>query len=464
MKATFDTAALTRHIKGTDTIQVAGKVTQVVGTVIEGHCPDASIGRLCDIYSPHRPMPVQAEIVGFKEAKAILMPLGDMRGIHPGSKIVSVKSSPTIRVGRELLGRVLDANADPLDGRPAPRCSEEWPLYGDPINPIERRRIDRPIDLGLRVINGLLTCGVGQRVGIMAGSGVGKSTMLGQMARFTSADINVIGLIGERGREVKEFIERDLGEEGRKRSVVIAATSDVSPLLRTRGAFMATAIADYFRSQGLDVLLMMDSVTRFAMAQREVGLAVGEPPTTKGYTPSVLALLPRLLEQAGMGRGTGSVTGIYTVLVEGDDMNDPVADACRSILDGHITLTRRLADRNHFPAVDVLASKSRLMREICPKEHLALAGKIISLIAAYREAETLINIGAYAKGSNPEIDEAIAMMPAINGFLRQDMEEGADLIQCIDSLTRLCAAAQVHAQAQADVARRTIPPMKPARN
>ena len=456
MTRAFDAPSIIRHIQATETIQVAGKVTQVIGTVIEGHCPDASIGRLCDIYSPHRATPVAAEIVGFRENLAILMPLADMRGIHPGSKIVSTRSAPTIRVGANLLGRVLDAKGKPLDGGRAPKCDEEWPLYGMPINPLRRRRIAEPIDLGVRGINGLLTCGVGQRVGIMAGSGVGKSTLLGMMARYTSADINVIGLIGERGREVKEFIERDLGPEGLARSVVVCATSDVSPLLRTRGAFAATAIADYFREQGKNVLLMMDSVTRFAMAQREVGLAVGEPPTTKGYTPSVLALLPRLLEQAGMGLSQGSVTGIYTVLVEGDDMNDPVADACRSILDGHITLSRRLADRNHFPAIDVLASKSRLMLEVATPEHVTMAGAILNLIAVYREAETLINIGAYARGSNPEIDAAIALMPAINTFLKQDIGKGVSLTQTITQLQQLYAASQSIPKAQQSAARSNV--------
>ena len=398
MKVRFSTTAIERLIESTETIQVAGKVTQVIGTVIEGHCPDASIGRLCDIYSSHREDPIQGEIVGFRENLVILMPLGDMRGVHPGSKIVSVKNTPTVRVGHDLLGRVLDALGNPLDGKEPPDFEEEWPLYGDPINPFERRRITDSIDLGIRSINGLVTCAVGQRIGIMSGSGVGKSVLLGMMARHTSADINVIGLIGERGRELKEFIERDLGPEGLARSVVIAATSDTSPLLRTRGAFVATAVANYFRDRGKKVLLMMDSVTRFAMAQREVGLAVGEPPTTKGYTPSVLALLPKLLEQAGMGKGEGSVTGLYTVLVEGDDLNDPIADAVRSILDGHIVLSRRLAERNHYPAVDVLASVSRLMLEVISREHWEMAGKIQQVMATHRDAETLINIGAYAAG------------------------------------------------------------------
>jgi len=309
----------------------------------------------------------------------------------------------------------------------------------------------------VRSINGLLTCGIGQRMGIFSGSGVGKSVLLGMMARYTSADINVIGLIGERGREVKEFIERDLGPEGLARSVVIAATSDVSPLLRTRGAFVATAIADYFREQGKNVLLMMDSVTRFCMAQREVGLAVGEPPTTKGYTPSVLALLPRLLEQAGMRSGPGSITGIYNVLVEGDDLTDPVADACRSILDGHITLSRALADRNHFPAVDILASKSRLMREIVPREHTDMAARIQRLMAIYRESETLINIGAYSKGTNAEIDEALAIMPMVNKFLRQEIEDKSDLSSSVQSLAQLCAACEAYQRSRAQTAGERLP-------
>lgn len=424
-------------VENVETIKIYGKVTRIVGTVIEGLCPDATIGRICYIYPVAGAAPVKAEIVGFQGDKVLMMPFGDMRGLKPDSKIVSVKQSPTIRVGEGVLGRVLDSFGEPIDSHGTVYFESEYPVYANPINPFNRRRITEPIDLGIRSINGLLTCGVGQRIGIMSGSGVGKSLLLGMIARNTSADVNVIALVGERGRELKDFIERDLGEEGLKRSIVVVATSDASPLERVRVAFSATAVAEYFRDKNLNVLLMMDSVTRFAMAQREIGLAIGEPPTTKGYTPSVFALLPKLLERTGMGEGKGSITGLYTVLVEGDDLSEPIADAVRSILDGHIVLSRELADKNHFPAIDVLESKSRLMMDIVDEKHRKLAGEVMDLIATYRKSETLINIGAYVKGSNAKIDKAIAMHSKIEEFLKQDVFEKVNFAHSLKQLQHL---------------------------
>ncbi|RMF47190.1 MAG: FliI/YscN family ATPase, partial [Deltaproteobacteria bacterium] len=378
-----------------------------------------------------------AEVVGFKGERALLMPLGELRGLGPGSLIRVLRDRASLAVGDALLGRVVDAMGNPIDDLPFPDCDREMPIYALPAGPLERDKIEQPLELGVRAIDGLLTCGIGQRMGIMAGSGVGKSVLLGMMAQHTCADVNVIALIGERGREVREFIERDLGPEGLARSVVVVATSDQSPLLRMRGAFVATTIAEYFCSQGKNVLLMMDSATRFAMGMREVGLAIGEPPTTKGYTPSVFATLPKLLERAGNFRGQGSITGLYTVLVEGDDMNDPVADAVRSILDGHIVLSRDLAARNHYPAIDILTSASRVMREIVSPEHQKAAGWMREMLATYREAEDLINIGAYVAGSSPKIDQAIARIDQITAFLRQGMEECCRLDETCRQLTEM---------------------------
>ncbi len=417
---------LVARIKAVNPLKVSGKVTQIVGLVVEGFCPAATVGTLCQLIPLGGGEPVPAEVVGFKNSRALLMPLGELRGLGPGSLIQVVRDSATLPVGDQLLGRVIDALGQPLDEQPLAPCEQEFPLYALPASPMARNQIVQPLDLGVRAINGLLTCGNGQRMGIMAGSGVGKSVLLGMMAKNTRADVNVIALIGERGREVREFIERDLGPEGLARSVVVCATSDQSPLLRMRGAFVATTIAEYFCSQGKSVLLLMDSVTRFAMAMREVGLAIGEPPTTKGYTPSVFATLPKLLERAGSFKGKGSITGLYTVLVEGDDMNEPVADAVRSILDGHIVLSRDLAARNHFPAIDVLGSASRVMRDIVSPEHLQLGGRMREVMATYKEAEDLINIGAYAEGSNGKIDYAISRIEAITDFLRQGVEERVD--------------------------------------
>ncbi|AGF79605.1 type III secretion system ATPase, FliI/YscN [Desulfocapsa sulfexigens DSM 10523] len=415
-------------------IRIWGKVTRIVGLIIEGHCPHASIGSLCELTPLNNGAPILAEIVGFKDSRALLMPLGELRGLGPGSKIRVIKESATIKVGQNLLGRVIDAMEQPIDGQPAPLLEEEKLIYSLPPGPMERKNISEPLDLGIRAINGLITCGMGQRMGIMAGSGVGKSVLLGMMARYARADINVIALIGERGREVREFIERDLGKEGLARSVIVVVTSDQSPLLRMRGAFVATSIAEYFCNKGKNVLLMMDSVTRFAMAMREIGLAVGEPPTTKGYTPSVFATLPKLLERAGRFTGKGSITGLYTVLVDGDDMTEPVADSVRSILDGHIVLSRSLAAKNHYPAIDIMNSASRIMREITHSRHIELAGRARNVLATYNEAEDLINIGAYAKGSNPKIDFAVSKINAINTFLRQGYDETTPLKETIESL------------------------------
>ena len=427
----------TSHINGLNVIKVWGKVTKIIGLVIEGYCPQASIGSLCQITPLTGGEDIFAEIVGFKDNKALLMPLGDLRGLGPGSLIRVIKSSATVKVGNGLLGRVIDAMEVPQDGEPPPTLTEECDLYALPPGPMERENITDILDLGVRAINGLTTCGMGQRMGIMAGSGIGKSVLLGMMAKYAKADINVIALIGERGREVREFIERDLGKEGLARSIIVVVTSDQSPLLRMRGAFVATAIAEFFCNQGKNVLLMMDSVTRFAMAMREIGLAVGEPPTTKGYTPSVFAMLPKLLERAGRFRGKGSITGLYTVLVDGDDLTEPVADSVRSILDGHIVLSRALAAKNHFPAIDILNSASRVMRDIISPRHLELAGKARSVLASHAEAEDLINIGAYAHGSNQKIDYAINKIDAINDFLQQGFNETTTLKQSLELLGNL---------------------------
>jgi len=426
---------LERYLKSISEISpvtVCGQVKRVVGMVIEAQGPNVSVGGLCEIEVPGG-RNILAEVVGFRDERVLLIPFGDPRGVEPGSKVF-LRPEVGVRVGEKLLGRVLDALGEPLDGKPLPRLAQTYPLHAEPLKPFERGRIEEPLDVGIRAINALLTVGKGQRVAIMAGSGVGKSTLLGMMARHTKADVNVIALIGERGREVREFLERDLGEEGLSRSVVVVATSDQPPPLRMRGAYLAMAIAEYFRDQGADVLVMMDSLTRFCMAGREVGLAVGEPPTARGYTPSVFAALPRLLERAGPRAGGGSITGFYTVLVEGDDFNEPVADAVRSIVDGHIVLTRELAHQGHYPAIDILQSVSRVMRDIVSSEQIEAAKKLVNILAVYRRAEDLINIGAYVRGSNPEIDQALAKIEQVNAFLRQEVEEKADFESSLQKL------------------------------
>lgn len=415
-------------------MNMIGKVVQIVGLVIECNGPNVSMGELCYVHSHFEDVePLPAEVVGFREGYVLLMPLGETKGIGPGCQVVSAQKVLQVKVGPELLGRVIDGLGNPIDGKGPILCQKEYPIQADPPTPLERPVIKDSLYVGVRAIDGLITMGQGQRIGIMAGSGVGKSTLLSMIARNTEADISVIALVGERGREVKEFIERDLGEEGLKRSVVVVATSDKPALVRIKGALTATAIAEYFRDRGRKVVLMMDSVTRFAMAQREVGLTVGEPPATRGYTPSVFALLPRLLERAGTS-AKGSITGIYTVLVDGDDMNEPIADAVRSILDGHIVLSRNIAAQNHFPAIDVLASVSRVMSAVVPKEHMEANRKLRALMAVYKEAEDLIHIGAYVKGSSPKIDEAVQKIDAINDFLCQGVFEVQSFEETIQRL------------------------------
>ncbi|MDO9633207.1 MAG: FliI/YscN family ATPase, partial [Humidesulfovibrio sp.] len=415
----LDPNAVDTACQGLDLCQTFGKITKVVGLIAEGQGIKPPLGSVCHLLPEDRDStPIPAEVVGFREGSCLFMPYGDMRGIRPGSLIRNSSAPPHIPVGPGLLGRTLDAFGEPIDGKGMIAAESYAPLYRTPPNPMERPRIDQPLDVGVRAINGLLTLAKGQRVGIMAASGVGKSTLMGMMARYTKADINVIGLVGERGREVVEFIERDLGPEGMARSVVIVETSDKSPLIRMRAAFAATAVAEYYRDQGLDVLLMMDSVTRFAMAGREVGLAAGEPPTRGGYTPSVFALLPQLLERTGKS-ARGSITGIYTVLVDGDDFTEPIADAVRSIIDGHIVLTRDLADQSHFPAIDVLKSISRLRSEVVDNENMAAGRTVLRLMSTFKRVEDMVNIGAYQRGASAEVDRAIDMVGPINGFLQQ---------------------------------------------
>ncbi|BFT73074.1 MULTISPECIES: flagellar protein export ATPase FliI [Paenibacillus] len=410
------------HLHAIDPIRVNGKVTQVIGLTVESEGPDVSIGDLCYIYPHKSNKPLKAEVVGFRSNKVVLMPLGDLDSIGPGCDVVGTGKPLTVQVGHELLGKVLDGLGQPLDGSFLPSRMAQYSTNNAPGNPLTRPRVLNPISVGVRCIDGLLTIGKGQRVGIFAGSGVGKSTLMGMIARNTSADVNVIALIGERGREVLDFIERDLGPEGLARSVVIVATSDQPALIRIKGAMIATSIAEYFRDRGLNVMMMMDSVTRFAMAQREVGLAVGEPPATRGYTPSVFAMLPRLLERSGTGP-KGSITAFYTVLVDGDDMNEPIADAVRGILDGHIVLNRSIANKGHYPAIDVLSSVSRVMKEIVPSEHMEAADHLKRLLSIYKDSEDLINIGAYQKGSNPNIDVAMDHIEAIWDFTKQKTSE-----------------------------------------
>jgi len=413
-------------------------VKQVIGLVMESNGPAALLGEVCHVHVRGSHKRVAAEVVGFREDRTLLMPLTDMADVGPGCAVVSTGKPLMVGVGDALLGRVLDGFGRPIDGKGLLPTREERPVYADPPSPLRRMRIREPLSLGVRAIDGLLTCGKGQRLGIFAGSGVGKSTLLGMMARHSSADINVIALIGERGREVREFIERDLGEEGLKRSVVVVATSDQSALMRLKGALAATAIAEYFRDRGLDVMLMMDSVTRLAWAQREIGLAVGEPPTTRGYTPSVFALLPKVLERSGTSE-RGAITGVYTILVEGDDMNEPIADTVRSILDGHVVLSRKLAAAHHYPAIDVLSSISRLMGDLTSPEHLRASHRLREVLSVYQEAEDLINIGAYVPGSNPAIDRARALIQPVREFLRQDAHEKAEYQETLERLQRLMA-------------------------
>jgi FliI/YscN family ATPase len=405
----------------------SGIISRAVGLVIESNGPAVSVGDMCLLTGQEGEPDAQLEVIGFRDETVLLMPLGRMPRVRAGDAITAAGTSASIPVGERFLGRVVDAMGRPLDERGPIEAKDHYPLHRDSTNPLARANINEPLGTGVRAIDGLLTVGVGQRIGIFGGSGVGKSTLLGMMAKNTAADLNVIALIGERGREVRGFIERELGEEGMKRSVLVVSTSDDAPLVRIRAALAATALAEYFKDQGANVLLIMDSVTRFAMAQREIGLAAGEPPSSRGYTPSVFALLPRLLERAGNFATGGSITGFYTVLVEGDDMNEPIADAVRSILDGHITLSRALAARNHYPCIDILHSNSRLFSEVTSKEHRTAAGYVRELLAAYQQTEDLINIGAYQAGSNRRVDEAIARYEQLIAYLRQDREDAITL-------------------------------------
>ncbi|NMC42952.1 MAG: FliI/YscN family ATPase [candidate division Zixibacteria bacterium] len=425
-----------QRIEAARIITQSGTVSRVAGLVVESRGPAVAIGSLCRIEPADGSAPVLAEVVGFKEKTIFLMPLDTLEGITPGSIVVTSGEQLRVPVGAALIGRTVNGLGQPIDDK-GPIAAEAYrPLHASPPHPLRRQQINEPLYTGIRSVDTPCTCGKGQRVGIFSGSGVGKSVLMGMIARGTSADVTVIALVGERSREVKEFITKDLGEEGLKKSVVVAVTSDEPALVRLKGIMAATTIAEYFRDQGKDVLLLVDSVTRVAMAQREIGLAVGEPPATKGYPPSVFALLPKILERAGAGP-KGSITGLYTVLVEGDDFNEPISDAVRSVLDGHVVLSRRLATRNHYPAVDVLESVSRLMLSVISPEHRKVAGEVKELMAVYREAEDLINIGAYVRGSSADIDHAIDCIDGINRFLRQDVHETVAADEAIAQLALL---------------------------
>ncbi|GAB6036710.1 FliI/YscN family ATPase [Fundidesulfovibrio butyratiphilus] len=437
----MDAQACIELLHDMEPVSTYGKVSKVVGLIAEGRGIRAPLGAVCRLMPDGREEEgVPAEVVGFRDDSCLFMPYGELRGVRPGSLIQNTSTPPLLPVGRTFLGRAIDAFGQPIDNQGPIEPETFQALYGEPPSPLSRPRITDAMDVGVRAINGLLTLGKGQRVGIMAGSGVGKSTLMGMIARNTLADVNVIGLIGERGREVLEFIEKDLGPEGLARSVLVVATSDQSPLVRMRAAYAATAMAEFFRDLGADVILMMDSVTRFAMAGREVGLAAGEPPTTRGYTPSVFAHLPKLLERAGRNQ-FGSITGIYTVLVDGDDFNEPIADSTRSILDGHIVLTRDLADQGHFPAIDVLRSVSRLRSDVTPPDAVAAGREVIRLLATYKRVEDMVNIGAYQAGANPDIDRSIRMVGPIRAYLQQQVSESASLDDSFAGLHGLCAQA-----------------------
>lgn len=420
-----------------DPVRVHGRVTEVIGLLIESTGPAASVGDVCLLERNERVVG-RAEVVGFRGNRTLLMPLGRVEGIRPGLVVVSTKKPLTVGVGEELLGRILDGFGEPMDGRGAVNATASRPIFARIPNPLQRRRITEVFETGIRAIDGMIAVGKGQRMGIFSGSGVGKSVLLGMMARNCRSDVNVIALVGERGREVREFLERDLGEEGLRRSVVVVATSDQPALIRLKGALVAAAVAEYFRDQGRDVLFMCDSVTRLAQAQREVGLAIGEPPATKGYTPSVFAMLPGFLERAGTS-DRGTITGMFTVLVEGDDMDEPVADAARSVLDGHIVLSRQLAHRNHYPAIDILESISRCMPDVIPAEHYATVASLKDLMAAYRENEDLIQIGAYAMGSSERVDRAIRVHEHMMTFLRQAMKECSTYEEAVEKLEQVRA-------------------------
>lgn len=419
----------------------SGTLVRLVGMRLEARGIMAPLGACCEILDPsgHR---VEAEVVGFNDQTLYLMPFTEPQGIGPGASVRTVNHSASVCLGHELLGRVIDGRGEPLDGQPAPRCDTRLSLLGRPVNPMERGPITDVLDTGVKAINGMLTLGCGQRVGLIAGSGVGKSTLLGQMTRHTQADVVVIGLIGERGREVQAFIEESLGPQGLAKAVVVAAPANVSPVLRLKATLMTHTIAEYFRDQGKNVLMLVDSLTRVAHAQREIGLAVGEPPTSKGYPPSVFALLPNLIERAGVGRnGLGSITAIYTVLAEGDDAHDPIVDLARASLDGQVMLSRTLADAAHYPAIDLTGSISRIMPSLLDPEALKLANRFRRLWSLYQQSRDLIQVGAYVPGSNPELDQAIRLRPALETFLRQDMHEGVRYTDCLQAVREILATA-----------------------
>ena len=441
----FDAAL--QSVRQARVTETCGRVVQVIGLVIESEGPVAAVGEICRIESVRHDGVTLAEVVGFRNHHLLLMPLGELKGIHPGSEVTATGAPLRVGVGNALKGRVLDGMGRPIDGLGPVQTEQSVELNLLPPHPLKRQRIHQVFQTGIKAIDTFMPCGRGQRLGIFAGSGVGKSTLLGMMASHAGADVNVIALIGERGREVREFLERDLDAAGRKKSVVIVATSNEPALHRVKGAFLAMAIGEYFRNLGLGVLLMMDSVTRLAMAQREIGLAVGEPPTTRGYTPSVFSLLPQLLERAGTGE-TGDITGLFTVLVEADDMNDPIADATRSILDGHIVLTRELATQNHYPAIDVLESVSRLNRDLLSPEQITLTATAREHLAVFRRNQDLINIGAYPAGSNPVIDHAIALHEPLNRFLHQDVTAGFGSAQSWSLLSQTLATPVPQKQTQ----------------
>jgi len=418
--------------------KIEGRIEVVKGLAVEASGIGLGIGTICEIFTDNYSS-VLAEVVGFSQGRTVLMPYGDTRGIKPGSRVLKIDDKPVVPVGDSFLGRVVDGLGNPLDSKGEIKADKFYSLYGKPLNPLERRPIREPMDVGITAINTMIPLGRGQRVAIMAGSGVGKSVLMGMMTKHTSADVVVIGLIGERGREVKEFIEEILGEEGMKRAVVVAATSDAPPLVRMRGAYLATTISEYFRDQGKSVLLFLDSLTRYAMSSRDVGLAAGEPPTTRGYTPSFFVKIPVLLERAGALKNSGSITGIYTVLVEGDDMNDPVGDTVRSIVDGHIVLSRDLASKGHYPAIDVLSSVSRVARDVTPLEYQNLRDQAVRILSKYRDAEDMISIGAYRDGSDPEIDRAKKIAPKINEFLRQEINKKMRIEQAFPVLKSILA-------------------------
>ncbi len=421
-------------------MRLQGKIVKLSGIVAEANGPGLCVGSLCDIETSPEHF-TRAEVVGFNNQNLILMPFGELRGVKPGSKVIEIMERSSVPVGDAYVGRVIDGLGQPLDGKGEIYPDAEYPVYGKALNPLQRGIISEVMDVGIRAINALITVGKGQRIAVMAGSGVGKSVLMGMMARNTAADISIIALIGERGREVKEFVEKKLGGNGIKKSIVIASTSDTPALIRIRAAYFANALAEYFRDKGLDVLLVMDSITRVAMSLREVGLAAGEPPTSKGYTPSVFTQLPKILERAGNIENKGSITGIYNVLVEGDDMSEPIADAVRSIVDGHIVLSRAISHKGHYPAIDIMASISRVMKDIVASDHLDHARKVIKTLAVYKEAEDLINIGAYQSGSDPEIDFAKKMIGKINAFLQQKIEEKSGFDESIKGLNQLFGAA-----------------------